>query len=386
MTEVDPMLGAKPEPEPNQNLPAEQKQEEEGPQQPRLKMLGLGQLKDLKPAAPIIDGLVYQNTLVQLAGNPGSFKSFITIGMACAIASGLPNWEGHRIPTSQRGKGVLYIAAEGVQGIWLRAVAWCELAGVPVEQVARNFFVIDGAAQMSSGPDVAEIIDRVRDVDATLVIWDTRARCTVGLEENSATEQGRAIGAADLIRSETGASQLMVHHTTKSGVGGGRGSNAWDGAVWSDLRLRKDGMTAVVQCEKHKDVPAGCEHRFDMKLFTVTPDALPGADEKQRTTLVAIQADDRALAAGGSVLTVAEDKVLKLLDDAAGQEGLSRPQILEMLLERGAGLSKSAVYAAIVSLLKKNRVTCVNPGKRNARFTTEPELLQPDSSQGDETS
>ena len=370
VTGVDPMLGAKPEPEPNQNLPAEQKAEEEGPQPPKLKMLGLAQLRDLKPAAPVIDGLLYQNTLVQLAGNPGSFKSFITIGMACAIASGLPGWEGHRIPTSQRGKGVLYIAAEGVQGIWLRAVAWCELAGVPVEEIAKRFFVIDGAAQMDEWDDTTEVIERVHDVDATLVVWDTRARCTVGLEENSATEQGKAIRAADRIRSETGATQLFVHHTTKSGIGGGRGSNAWDGAVWSDLRLKKEGMTAIIQCEKHKDVPAGCEHRYDMKLVTVSPDALPGADEKQRTTLVAIQADDQALAAGGSVLTAAEEKIDDLILEVGGQQGLSRSETFTLSQEAGHGVPRPTVFRAINSLHSKGRITCADPKKRGAKFVS----------------
>lgn len=382
MTEVDPMLGAKPEPEPNQNLPAEQKAEEE-PEQPKLKMLGLAQLKDLKPAAPIIDGLLYQNTLVQLAGNPGSFKSFITIGMSCAIAAGVPGWEGHRISTSQRGRSVLYVAAEGVQGIWLRAVAWCELAGVPVEEVAKHFFVIDGAAQLKNPHHMKEVIERCKDIGAVLVVWDTRARCAIGWEENNASEQTVALDVADAVRIATGATQLFIHHTTKSGVGGGRGSNAWDGAVWSDLRLIKDGMQAVIHCEKHKDVPAGCDHRFDMRAVTVPVDAMPGADENQRTTLVAIQADDRALADSGSMLNVTEEKVIKVLDDAAGPEGLSKAQVISFMEENGVGAKKSAIYNALKGLEKKNRIRCVNPGSRIPKFTTSPELdLDPDGNGG----
>jgi RecA-family ATPase len=82
-------------------------------------------------------------------------------------------------------------------------------------------------------------------------VLDTRARCTLGLEENSASEQGRAIAAADKIRNAADCSVLAVHHTPRTG-NAGRGSNAWDGAVWSDLRIEGSKLAAKVHCEKQQ--------------------------------------------------------------------------------------------------------------------------------------
>src|SRR5699024_11442273 len=122
-------------------------------------------------------------------------------------------------------------AAEGATGLNARILAWCELNRIDPADLDGKFYALPTAPQLGELVDVGQLIDLVTEVDAGLLVLDTRARCTVGLEENSATEQGTAIRAAELIQAANNTTVLAVHHSSRGG-GAGRGSNAWDGAVW----------------------------------------------------------------------------------------------------------------------------------------------------------
>src|SRR4029077_10543892 len=137
-----------------------------------------------------------------------------------------------------------------------------------------RLFILPSAIQLGEQRAVSEAVDVVREIQADLLVLDTRARCTLGLEENSATAQGTAIDAADQIRTAAGCAVLGVHHSSRTGSAG-RGSNAWDGAVWSDLRMDGGGLQATIHCEKHKEVAAGCDHHFSLVRHTVSKDLMP---------------------------------------------------------------------------------------------------------------
>ena len=67
----------------------------------------------------LIEGLIEQQSLCQMFGEPGSGKSFMAIDAACSIASG-KNF--HDRPVA-RGP-VIYIAGEGRRGVVRRINAW----------------------------------------------------------------------------------------------------------------------------------------------------------------------------------------------------------------------------------------------------------------------
>ena len=165
----------------------------------RDRLLSLDAFANL-PVRPLVDGLLYRDTLAQLAGPPGSYKSFVSVGMACAVAAGVV-WEGHRVPEAGP---VVYVAPEGGSGLRVRVLAWCEHNKVPVEQVARNLHVLREPLALADERDVQEAVEVAAEVGALLTVLDTRARCTAGLEENSATDQGHAIAAAERIQRASG--------------------------------------------------------------------------------------------------------------------------------------------------------------------------------------
>jgi hypothetical protein len=327
----------------------------------RDRLLTLDDLSDLPPVRPLVDGLLYRNTLVQIAGQPGSYKSFVTIGMACSVALGR-TWEGHRVPEAG---AVVYVAPEGASGLRTRVLAWCESNGVDPQELRDTLHFLAEPLQLGNIVDVSEACEVAREKDAALLVLDTRARCTLGLSENDATEQGVAIHHAEAIQAAAGTTVLGVHH---SGRGGdhGRGSNAWDGAVWSDLRLKGEDLRCTVRCEKHKDAPDGCDHHFRLIPHTVSEYLMPQLDEetdeewtKRRSTLVAVQngvwtddIDDRR-----STRTV-----LDVIRTTAGDEGLTRAQIVQLCEEQN--LSRSSVYEAVKVLVNTAAIRSVGTQNR----------------------
>jgi hypothetical protein len=332
----------------------------------RDRLLSLDDLAALPPVSPLIDGLLYRNTLVQLAGQPGSYKSFIAVGMACSVALGR-TWEGYRVP--QAGP-VVYVAPEGASGLTARIHAWCESNDVDPAELKGQLHVVKEPIQLGQFIDVAEACEVAKELEAVLLVLDTRARCTLGLPENDATEQGKAIHAAEQIQSAAGTTVLGVHH---SGRGGdhGRGSNAWDGAVWSDLRLTGSDMRCQIRCQKHKDVPDGCDHHFRMLPHTVSEELMPrfpGEDAedwlKRRSTLVAVQTSHLDDLAGDRP---SDRTVLDVIRTSAGEDGLTVPVIVGLAEARG--VARATVYQAVKSLHGRGVLRNIGSEKR-ARYVT----------------
>lgn len=292
-----------------------------------LTLLTPAALKTLTPAEPVIDKLLYRNTLVQLSGAPGSCKSFLALSWACAVAAPESQRQWESYPVRVHGP-VLYVAAEGVNGLAARLEAWCEYHGL--DSAGLNVHFHGDAVQLGDPEQVDRLLRTAVRIGAVLIVLDTRARCTDGLEENSATEQGKAIAAAEKVRQATGATVLVIHHSAKSGNGGGRGSNAWDGAVWSDLRINRDegGTQLTVACHKHKDAEAGCRHRFLVQPFEVSAERLPEVPDKLRRTLLVVQNDPAAPTENGR-LVCAIKKVL------AAEPGRSQREVLAALRDAG---------------------------------------------------
>lgn len=321
----------------------------------RQQLLSVSALGNLPLVEPLVDGLLYRNTLAQLSGAPGSYKSFLSIGVSCALSAGVNSWEGHRIPQQEK---VIYVAAEGASGLRVRVHAWCEHHGVDPARLEGWLHILPVPVQLGAVLVVDEAIDMVKDVGAGLVVLDTRARCTLGLEENSATEQGIAVEAADRIRAASDCTVWAIHHMGRSG-GTPRGSTAWDGAVWSDLRLTAEDAVMSIKVEKHKDAPSGQIYEYHLMPHTVSAERLPGVPEEQRKSLVVFPPGGGNF---GKLPTGSWEKVGKLLRETAGIEGLSPAKLAEFCEE--IGVSKSTVYRSVKTLVSDGLIRNVGTDSR----------------------
>jgi hypothetical protein len=277
----------------------------------------------------LIDGLLYCNSLAWLHGKPGHGKSFIALDWAGCVATGQP-WQ-----RSETIRGpVVYIIAEGTQGLRQRVRAWEHTTGETMTGV--RFLPI--AVQMLEAPQLDGLIESLRNIEPLLVVVDTQARVSIGAEENSARDMGHLVVAVDKIRMATRACVLLVHHEARNGESL-RGSTALEGAATSIFRVVKDGDEMEIKNTKQKDVP---EH----ETITVA----------MRSVLDSAVLESRN---SSQILTSCETQVLLALRDTSETPGLT-PTDLTIEIKR----SKPTLYRALNTLLSQGLVENIGTPKR----------------------
>jgi hypothetical protein len=204
------------------------------------------------------DGLITAHGLSMIYGPPGSGKSFISLDMALCQAHGI-DWQG--IETKQG--DVLYIAGEGVGGLGKRVKAWKSTHGLGT---SGHFHMLPLAVNMRDQAEVEKLIRSIDRLDRkwTAVYIDTLARAMLGADENSSTESGLVIAAADAIRNHVQCAVVFVHHSGKQIERGSRGSSAILGAVDASVVVSKDENYITMRVEKQKDAEPMADITLEM--------------------------------------------------------------------------------------------------------------------------
>lgn len=216
----------------------------------RQSLITTSGLKAIPKPECLIDGVLVEDTLAELYSRPGAWKSFIAMSWACCIATGTP-WAGHEAKPGV----VLYVLAEGAPGMGERVAAWEQHNGLTVPE---DRIVWHPAPIALSNAEWATGLGMVaRERDASLVVIDTRARCTVGVEENSSKEMGQVVQNLDIARAESnGATVLLLHHSDATGTKS-RGSTSVLGALDTELKIVRSVGGGTLTLEKQKNLPDG---------------------------------------------------------------------------------------------------------------------------------
>ncbi|CAJ29726.2 gp43, RepA like protein [Corynebacterium phage BFK20] len=190
--------------------------------------------RDMPAVKWTLDGWLERGGLLSLIGPSGVGKSAVVLDIACSIASGLGHWQGIKCDSHP----VIYVAGEGVTGAVERVTAW-ERANNMVGALDNKLYVVPESVSLNAPPLTwAYISHLARGVGAGLIVLDTFARMSSGLEENSSKDMTVAVNRLDKVRRTSGAGVLVVHHTTR-GATHGRGSTALNGAMDSEILLTK---------------------------------------------------------------------------------------------------------------------------------------------------
>lgn len=201
-------------------------------------------LDKIPPPVPLVDGLLDRNTLARVIGKSGHGKSFFMIDISGHIALGKP-WHGRACAPGE----VVYMVAEGASGIRKRVRAWerhhevelgdrVKFLPRPV-QVKEHEWLIWVAAMARLRP--------------AMVIIDTQARVTAGANENGPEDMGLLVQRADLLREQTGACVVLVHHKGHSGEHG-RGHSSVLGALDAEIEVEKTAPGKIsISSSKQKD-------------------------------------------------------------------------------------------------------------------------------------
>ena len=288
----------------------------------RAALVGSAGLDRLPVPEPLIDGLLYRDSLCWLHGKPGHCKSFVALDWACCVAAGLP-WAGRPVTQGP----VLYVIAEGTSGLQARVRAWEDRAA---GRTAVMFLPV--AVQLLDG-DFGALAGLAAELGCVLVVVDTQARVTTGAEENSAVDMGRLVDAAEKIRIASGACVMFVHHEARAGDNM-RGSTALEGAATTILRVEKDGSRLQLTNPKQKDAAEA-----DPMTLWVVP--------RLHSVVIAGKPDTPTLESR----TASETKILSVLLESFGSTGASATA-----LRNATGLAESTFHWALNRLVKDGQV------------------------------
>ena len=308
----------------------------------RKRLLSVDEVKNLPPAEPLIGGVLNRRKLAFLWGKPGSSKSFVALDWGLSVATG-SFWFGRPVTQGL----VVYLAAEGADGIGQRLDAW---------QDDRQIYTID-REQFLLLPDAVNLLDKAwssalvevaGDLKPTLVIADTLARSMVGGEENTSRDTGIVVDAANRIQQAAGCTVLFVHHDTREGSNL-RGSSALDGAADTSIECKSDGQLVLLKSRKQKD-----QADFpDIRLWRQT----------HRRSCVLWSHDRLGLATD---LSDSEQVLHDAVRDSAGTNGLSPTDLMAV-----TGLPRSSYFRAQKALVTAGVLTNVGTGARPRYALTE---------------
>lgn len=228
------------------------------------------ELARLPKPTPLIADTIDRGTVAMLAGTWGSAKSFLALDWSACIATGKP-WQGR---TADRGR-VLYVIAEGAQGMSVRLDAWETAWGHKVPP--SHLSVHRGPVNLFNTVEVDELCAYIADEGFAFVVIDTLAKCSVGAEENSAKDMGLVIDSAYRMLDATPSGRgvvLLVHHAGKAGTI--RGSSALESGVDTVYVASKDGAAVDVKRTKRKDGAPDDRHTLTLSDIPGTGSATLG--------------------------------------------------------------------------------------------------------------
>jgi AAA domain/Bifunctional DNA primase/polymerase, N-terminal len=213
------------------------------------RMLTPEQLRALPPPRPLVRGLLDLDTCAWLIGKPGSCKSFVALDLAVHIGRGEP-WQGRPVHQGL----AWYIAAEGAGGMTLRAAA-VEREYEEIKEVRFLPEPVPADERRMQGNGAWSVMVAAAALERpVMIIIDTQARVTIGLNENDNADMGYYAQQADRLRRASGACVLTVHHQGRTGQNA-RGASAIDGAQDAELRIERaeQSMVLKVHVDKQKD-------------------------------------------------------------------------------------------------------------------------------------
>lgn len=320
---------------------------------PDNKFFSIDELGEMPPPRWLIHEMFEANSLVMVAGPPGSFKSFLVLDWLLCMASGR-SWLGKKTEKSR----VLYVLGEGRSSLLKRIQAWIHHNRLTQEERAvlnENFKVTFDVPQMATRSSVDTMLMGLHSAGFSpqVITIDTFARSFVGMDENTQKDVGLWVDSADRLRA-LGYTVLFLHHTAKNTEFGVkyRGSTAILGAMDTAMTLVRDpdvpdGVKLTVT--KQKDHDEG-EPLYFSRLI-VNP---PGMADGSMVLVKATKMDERFTEKGKDLEKVLDELVgnENFLSDRARARELMRqfPELSESACQKRVSRKREELMKAEVKL------------------------------------
>ncbi|TGT42624.1 AAA family ATPase [Mesorhizobium sp. M8A.F.Ca.ET.165.01.1.1] len=257
----------------------------------------------------LVEGLIQKRSTAVLFGKSNAFKSFLAIDIGLSVDTG-QDWHGNEVSHG----GVLFVATEGANGVGrLRIPGWYDHHRI--EEENRRAFLYPKEIRLDVPDDVTALITRMKEDFFALVVIDIFGGSMAGSEIEDKTARAWVHGIQRILR-ETGASILTVAHTGWQDDTRARMHTHFWGSFDTRLKVEgdKEGMTATLTVERHKDADSTGSWGFRMVQSHGTLVAEMDADVKAKASAIKKKT---GLSAGNRA-------ALNALDDALAAHGIRK--------------------------------------------------------------
>jgi KaiC/GvpD/RAD55 family RecA-like ATPase len=254
----------------------------------RFRVIPADEFADRPPINWRIKGLIPERGLVFVYGAPGSGKSFVVLDAVASIAAG-ETWNGRKVKAGR----VVIVAAEGGAGFSTRLRAYERGDFNPsLDALSERLAIIAEPLSLAEPKDVKTLAAAIEaSGGADVLVVDTLAAASPGVDENAGAEMGRVVDAVIKLCDQLGAVAIVVHHSGKDAARGLRGWSGLTGAADAILaveRIKKSDKqaesgedkkpgnqsdTRVVRLEKSKDAGDSGVLPFRLEVVTIGLDA-----------------------------------------------------------------------------------------------------------------
>lgn len=297
----------------------------------------------IPPREWLVRGWLPLNALGIIYAEAGVGKSFYALSLALELARG-GAWCGTQLDKPLE---VLYVAGERETDLRDRAEAWT----LHYEQkLPKSFSLFPAMPQLGKETQIGALCQVIRERGSRVVIIDTYARATLGIDENASSEAGQIAESLDRVREATqGGLVLVVHHTNKTGASGMnsiRGSSALAGAA--DIAIQLDAKERGIEVKVTKSNAGAAPEAMFYKLEAVALSA--GDDGWVRSGAVMVEAT-------APPYRKKTDKVLlAILEGFDLADGFSRRDTEQVL-----NVKRSAAGTLLKELIETGDLTNLSP-------------------------
>lgn len=249
---------------------------------PPKRTIGIEWFNEIRPASSewLVKGILPMRGLACIYGPSGSGKSFVAVDFALRLAAGLQVLEAKTV-----NGGVVYVGAEGANGIRKRVVGWAQENGfnefLPFAFIPESFDFTK-----ATNDDVTQFIERVRGEIVVFnehnglraIVLDTMARVMAGYDEISGQSMGEAVKSLERIATELDCLVIVVHHTGKNEAAKERGHSSFRAALDASIEISRQvneetgKEVRALELSKVKDEEDGRRWLFDLEKIGIGTD------------------------------------------------------------------------------------------------------------------
>lgn len=228
-------------------------------------LLSAADLRKLPPQRDRVQSVFPQQGVGAIYGASGGGKSFLYVGLVAAIGEGA-EWFDYRSKQCR----VICIVLEGRAGFPRRVQAWEADEGRPFPEAVQ--FIFEGF-NLTQRDDVLRLAATIEAAGgAELIVIDTCSQATVGSDENSSQDSGRAVEALNMLQQMTGGLVLLIGHPGKDANKGLRGHSSVYAALDVVIEVSRTGDSREWKIQKLKDGQDGKAHPFRLKVVDLGGD------------------------------------------------------------------------------------------------------------------